>query len=388
MLSLWHLGDVLAQESADCPTCVEDVVLESLDGSWVGGYIYWSRPPFQYLDLQHSGDRLRLQRHGQAEREIRVWADAVSVSRERWPSALGEPPPLPPAPPGQLWGAKEEVALLVGTPRAVPVAEIRRIFPRIGSGAPAVEVTRRQMLDLVETHLPFQPRGGSECLGCPTTVEDVTLVLKSGEWVSGLMGWHVATWLEGYDLRNDRPTPGNWSAGALDEPLEIWQEAVSGPRRRFEASAYFDREGRLMHGRAFPRIPMSVLLSGAPRRISLDDIAFLLPGPSRPTYPLHLDRTVARRLLLEKPTFFLSFSRDVADAVCLAYGLEEGDVTALRRLASTCSQLSPDGSLSPVTDDDVIFVQSPWWARLTGVSSRSVVDSETMIVVMHFDGGT
>lgn len=386
-LSLWHASGVLAQEQVDCSTCVEDVVVETHDGRWIGGYIYWSRPPFKYLDLERPGDQLRLQRHGQGEGGLHVWTDAVSVSRERWPEGLGEAPPLPPAPAGQ-WRGAQDVALLVGTPRSISVAEIRRIFPRIGSGEPAVEVPRRQMLDLVETNLPFQPSGGGECLGCPMTVEDVTLVLNSGEWVSGLMGWHVATRLQGYDLRDEPLVDGFWAAGDLDGHLEIWQEAVSGPRRRFKSPVFLDQDRNLQGGGAFHRIPESVLLTQAPRRIPVDEVAFLLPGPSRPTYPLHMDRTVARRLLLEKPAFFLRFSRDVADAVCLAYGLEDGDAAALRRLANICSKLAPDGSLSPVTDDDVIFVQSPWWARLTGVSSRPVVDAGTMIVVMHFDGGT
>ena len=350
ILALWHVGDVLAQEPVDCPTCVEDVVVETHDGAWIGGYIYWSRPPFRYLDLKKPGDRLRLQRHGRVEDEVRIWVDAVSVSRDHWPDVLGEPPPLPPAPPGNAVGGEERGGASGG---GAKVGLCLRHSPHLSAhrfGAPAVEVTRQRLLELVETSLPFQPRGGSECLGCPMTVEDVTLILKSGEWVSGLMSWHVATWLRGYDLRTETPTPGEWGAGDLNEPLEIWLETVSGPRRRFETSAYFDRERQLMRGRAFPRVPGAVLLTGEPRRIDLDDIAFLLPGPSRPTYPLHVDRTVARRLLLEEPTFFLSFSRDVADASCLAFGFEEEDVQALRRLANICGKLDPEGSLAPMKE--------------------------------------
>lgn len=90
-----------ARGKAGCDACVEDVVVETRDGQWLSGYIYWNKPPFHYLDLGRAADRLELERGTGSTQKLRLWAHAVSISRDRFPSGLGEPPPAP-APPSEF----------------------------------------------------------------------------------------------------------------------------------------------------------------------------------------------------------------------------------------------------------------------------------------------
>ncbi len=70
------------------------------------------------------------------------------------------------------------------------------------------------------------------------SMEDVTIILESGELASGLMAWHAATQnFRGYDAENsERPCVNPYQKGDCPDVV-LWQEAVGGPRRTFESAA-------------------------------------------------------------------------------------------------------------------------------------------------------
>ncbi len=325
------ISPLTAAGASDCADCVEDVVIETDDGRWHAGYVYWNKPPFAFLDLHHRADRRELEgaNNGTPGR-IELWPHAVAISRDRLGADVGE---LPPAPPSRSSAAIREVALLVGDPTELPLDSLRRIYSRIGSGLPAVRISEPQLNRLAASKLPFHDPRSGECLGCPMSVEDVTIILRSGELVSGLMAWHAASHnFQGWGA-GDRPCVRPYLEGDCPD-IVVWQEAVSGPRRRFASVASFCCGGELVKGRGFLSVESSVLLVGPARVIPQTEIAFILPGPSRSSYPLLIHRQDALRLLLHKPTLAMESFDDSHSLYCFSFRPE----MVLEGMAEACHQ--------------------------------------------------
>lgn len=333
---------------SDCADCVEDVVIEADDGRWLAGYVYWNKPPFGFLDLHRKADRLELEQanEGDTPGTIELWPHAVAISRDRLGADFPEPPP---APSSRFVAPSSEVALLVGEPTELPLDSLRRIYPRIGSGLPALRISEPQLNRLAASKLPFHDPRYGEALGAPIGVEDVTIILRSGELASGLMPWHMASLnFQGWGS-GDRPCVKPYLKGDCPDVV-LWQEAVSGPRRRFASAASISYEGELVKGRGFLRVGSSVLLVGPARVIPQTEIAFILPGPSRSSYPLLIHRQDALRLLLHKPTLAIAMPSvgDAASLYCFSYRpgtVAEGLAEACRQAAR--ERCTPFGALDP-----------------------------------------
>ena len=384
-------GAVVAQaptvgDDAPCGDCVEDVVVETRNGQFVAGYIYWRTPPFRYLDLEAARSRAALRANGY-NRRLRLWPHAVSISRDRLPASFGEPPPAPSAATKARMGAlsrADEIALLVGEPVELATDSVRRIYPRIGSGWPALEITQRQLLKLVQSDLPLHAGRGSECLGCPTTVEDATIVLRSGGLVSGLLAWHQSNSpLPGYDLQ--APDERKAFRDASYPPsgkVVLWPGAVSGPRRRFKGNTASGAGGAPYEG--FFRLGRTALLMEDPFVYTLDEVSYVLPGPSRQASALPIDLESALRLLHEQPLEALARYQDSVSIFCFSYD----PAVRLTELARRCraestlfrqfwdeKALPPEGILG--------LLSSP------GVPRRvTAPDGGARVIAIYYDHGT
>ena len=370
----------------DCPTCVEDVVVETLDGEWIAGYIYWSRSPFRYLDLHDSSDQRRLAQEAGPLAELRIWQHAASISRDRVPEEWGEPPPVPPPPPGyrSYFRRAEEVALLIDEPLEIHRGSIRRIYPRIGSGLTSLRVTSDQMLRMARDHLPLIPSDTRmSCPGCPAVAEDVTIRLRSGAWVSGLVQWHVFHGrLAGYDsqeLERQKVSFPFLRQGEGDE-LVLWPEAISAPRRVFHSHGKKTDQGFEQQS-GFLRIPGSVLLVASASVIPLSEIALVLPGPSDSEYPLSLNRRDSRKLLLATPTWAIHDLEDEQGLYCFAYG----STVSLKNLAAACDQKTVwehRGTVVP-NRPAIRIARQP----VESLEIPTAPEAETILLV-YFDWGT
>ncbi len=365
-----------------CDDCVEDVVVETRDGQWLSGYIFWNRSPFRFLDLSRHERRLELERGSGSTGTIRLWLHAVSLSRQRFPPDLGEPPAVP-EPMTQWYSRRDhEVALLVGEPTEILIESTRRIYPRLGSGLPAIRVSEEQLVQLADLHLPFHVRRApQECMGCPMTVEDATLLLKSGEWVSGLLPWHAATAvLRGYDYREeaDPPIRGFGLFGWQTDEVVLWTDAVSVPRRKFESVASTDDFGKLVKRRGFFRVSPAVFVVGSPRVVPLSEIALILPGPSTSRYPLLIQRADALRILLEQPSLATVVFGSPDEHYCFGYG-PEATFEDLARVCDLGASRYTSGAIHP----QHLVVQAPGSLRQV-----PALENDATFITLRFDSGT
>ncbi len=368
-----------------CADCVEDVVVETRDGQWLSGYIFWNRSPFRFLDLSRQQSRLVLERGSGSTGTIRLWLHAVSLSRQRFPPDLGELPAVP-DPMTQWYSRRDhEVALLVGEPTEILIGSMRRIYPRLGSGLPAIRVSDEQLAQLADLHLPFHVRRApAECMGCPMTVEDATILLKSGEWVSGLVPWHAATAvLRGYDYREgaDPPISGFGLSGWQTDEVVLWTDAVSAPRRKFESAASTDDPAKLVRRRGFFRVGPAVFVVGSPRVVPISEITLILPGPSTARYPLQIQRADALRLLLEQPSLAAVFLNDPVELNCFGYGPE----VTFEDLAKVCDSeaISASGDESGAIHPQHLVVRAPGSLRRV-----PVLEDDATLITLFFDSGT
>ncbi|MEM7352963.1 MAG: hypothetical protein AAF657_19355 [Acidobacteriota bacterium] len=376
---VWPLPS-LGQEA--CNRCVEDVVAATHDGCWIAGYIYWNQPPFRYLDLTEAAGRGAFASGRGNRGALRLWPHAISIARSRFPQHLGDAPAAS-VPDDPSIRVADEIALLIGEPIEVPVDSVERIYPRIGSGLPAVEISRQQLHELAEQDLPFHSRRGGECMGCPMSVEDTTLVLQSGELVSGLLSWHGASvGLNGFDLRDPEARRAHRRLfSGWGEELALWTKSVSGPRRTFRGAASHGFNGELFPGRSFFALGGTALLTGAAEIYALEEVAFLLPGPSRAASPLLIDRDSALRLLHQPPVLAMASYWDSFSAYCFSY--EAGQ--PLENFGQVCRQALVDTSNSPDPSPavGVQVVQTPGTRRTPAEAPK-----DSRFLLLYFDAGT